>query len=200
MITHSMGLSLGPSSSVESGVAIREIATGKLIYLDKLFSMNDVSLFFENYPSIKNTVICVSLPWDNTMLEGKWRVLSKPYQLIHSRGDFPNQDNWMQRFSPRGSDLLMSLKEKGADVSRFEVYLSRQKLNLYSNYKERSSADCKFLQATLKYEYGFDEMPTNMMPVAQLEAIVGTLIAEEKLKGNTKPIFEFKGLDVINLV
>ena len=199
MITHSMGLSLGSSSSVESGVAVREIATGKLIYLDKLFSMNDVCLFFENYPSLKNTVICVSLPWDNTMLEGKWRVLSKPYQLIHSRGDFPNKDNWMQRFSPRGSDLLMSLKEKGANISRFEVYLSRQKLNLYSNYKERSSADCKFLQATLKYEYGFEEMPTNIMPVAQLEAIVGTLIAEEKLKGNTTPIFEFKGLDVINL-
>lgn len=200
MITHAVGLSLGPTSSVESGVAVREIATGKLIHVDKLFSMNDVSLFFENYPSVKNSVICVSLPWDNTMLEGKWRVLSKPYQLIHSRGDFPNQDNWMQRFSPRGSDLLMSLKEKGADVSRYEVYLTRQRFNLYSNYKERSSADCKFLQSTLRYEYGFDEMPTNMMPVAQLEAIVGTLLACEKLNGNTKNIFEFKDLPVINLV
>ena len=200
MITHAVGLSLGPTSYVESGVAVREIATGKLIHVDKLFSMNDVSLFFENYPSVKNSVICVSLPWDNTMLEGKWRVLSKPYQLIHSRGDFPNQDNWMQRFSPRGSDLLMSLKEKGADVSRYEVYLTRQRFNLYSNYKERSSADCKFLQSTLRYEYGFDEMPTNMMPVAQLEAIVGTLLACEKLNGNTKNIFEFKGLPVINLV
>ena len=200
MITHAVGLSLGPTSSVESGVAVREIATGKLIHVDKLFSMNDVSLFFENYPSVKNSVICVSVPWDNTMLEGKWRVLSKPYQLIHSRGDFPNQDNWMQRFSPRGSDLLMSLKEKGADVSRYEVYLTRQRFNLYSNYKERSSADCKFLQSTLRYEYGFDEMPTIMMPVAQLEAIVGTLLACEKLNGNTKNIFEFKGLPVINLV
>ena len=84
MITHSVGLSLGPASSVESGVAVREIATGKLIYVDKLFSMNDVQLFFDNYTSLKNSVICVSLPWDNTMMEGKWRVLSKPYQLIHS--------------------------------------------------------------------------------------------------------------------
>lgn len=200
MITHAVGLSLGPTSSVESGVAVREIASNKLIYIDKLFSMNDVNLFFENYPSLKNSVICVSLPWDNTMLEGKWRVLSKPYQMIHTLGNFPNTDNWMQRFSTRGSDLLSSLKEQGCDVSRFEVYLTRQKLNLYSNFKERSSADCKFLQGTLKTEFGFDELPTNMMPVAQLEAIVGTILAEEKIKGNTKEIFKFKDLSVINLV
>lgn len=200
MITHSVGLALGPSSSVESGVAVREIATGKLIHLDKLFSMNDISLFFENYPSLKNSVICVSLPWDNTMLEGKWRVLSKPYQMIHSHGHFPNTDNWMQRFSMRGSDLLLNLKEQGADISRYEIYLTRQKLNLYSNYKERSSADCKFLQSSLKLEYGFDELPSNMMPAAQLEAILGTILAEEKLKNNTKNIFEFKGLNVINLI
>ena len=178
MMQYSVGLSLGPSSSVESGVAVMELATGKLIYVDKLFSMSDVQLFFDNYTSIKDSVFCVSLPWDNTMMEGKWRVLSKPYQLIHSKEDeFLNKDNWMQRFSPRGSDLLLGLKNNGVDVSRYEVYLTRQKLNLYSNFKERSSADCKFLQSALKYEYGFDEMPVNMMPVAQLEAIVGAILS-----------------------
>ena len=49
MITHLVGLSLGPSSSIESGVAVYELATKKLIYLDKLFSMQDVQLFFDNY-------------------------------------------------------------------------------------------------------------------------------------------------------
>lgn len=200
MITHAVGISLGANSSVESGVAVRELASGNLIYVDKLFSMNDVSLFFENYPSLKNSVICVSLAWDITMLEGKWRVLSKPYQLIHSNDRFINADNWMQRFSTRGSDLFNKLKDEGIDISRFEVYLTRQKLNLYSNFKERSSADCKFLQSTLKNEYGFGELPSNMMPVAQLEAIVGTILAEEKIKNNTKNIFEFKNLDVINLI
>lgn len=200
MITHSVGISLGPSSSVESGVAVREIASGKLIYLDKLFSMNDVQLFFDNYVSLKNSVICVSLPWDNTMLEGKWRVQSKQYQLIHSDEDkFLNRDNWMQRFSTRGSDLLLNLFQQGCDISRYEVYLTRQKFNLYSNYKERSSADCKFLQSALKFEYGFNEMPVNMMPVAQLEAIIGAMLGEEKLKQNTEKIFEFRELDVINI-
>ena len=199
MITHAVGLSLGPTSSVESGVAVRELASGKLIYVDKLFSMNDVNLFFDNYPSLNNSTICISLPWDNTMLEGKWRVLSKPYQLIHTLGNFPNSDNWMQRFSTRGCDLFSRLQESGCDISRFEVYLTRQRLNLYSNYKERSSADCKFLQNTLRTEFGFEDLPSNMMPVAQLEAIVGTVLAEKKLNCETKKIFEFKGLDVINL-
>lgn len=199
MITHSVGLSLGATSSIESGIAVREISSGKLIYVDKLFSMNDVCLFFENYPSLKNSVICVSLPWDNTMLEGKWRVQSKSYQMIHTLGNFPNKDNWMQRFSTRGCELFSKLKEQGTDISRFEVYLTRQKLNLYSNLKERSSADCKFLQFALKNEFGFEDLPTNMMPVAQLEAIIGTILAEEKLKNNTKELFEFKNLSVINM-
>ncbi len=200
MIQFAVGLSLGATSSIESGVAVREISTGKLIYVDKLFSMNDVQFFFENYSSLKDSVFCISLPWDNTMLEGKWRVLSKPYQLIHSKKDeFPNKDNWMQRFSTRGCEFFLQLKDKQIDISRFEVYLTRQKFNLYSNFKERSSADCKFLQSALKYEYGFDSLPANMMPVAQLEAIVGCLLCEEKLKNNTRTIFEFKGLDVINL-
>lgn len=200
MIQYSVGMSLGPSSSVESGVAVREIATGKLIYVDKLFSMSDVQLFFDNYSSIKSSIFCISLPWDNTMMEGKWRVLSKPYQLIHENEDrFLNRDNWMQRFAPRGSELFMKLKEEGADIFRFEVYLTRQKFNLYSNFKERSSADCKFLQSALKYEHNFDTLPANMMPVAQLEAIVGCLLGEEKLKNNTGKIFEFRGLDVINI-
>lgn len=199
MITHLVGLSLGPTSSIESGIAVREVASGNLIHIDKLFSMHDINLFFDNYPSLKNSIICVSLPWDNTMLEGKWRVLSKPYQMIHTLGKFPNTDNWMQRFSTRGSELFLNLQEQGANICRFEVYLTRQKLNLYSNFKERSSADCKFLQNALKMEFGFDELPNNMMPVAQLEAIIGTVLAEQKLNQKTKTIFDFKGLDVINL-
>ncbi len=199
MITHAVGLSLGPSSSVESGVAVMEIATRKLIYIDKLFSMSDVQLFFDNYNNLKNSSICISLPWDNTMLEGKWRVLSKQYQLIHNDEDlFLNRDNWMQRFSTRGCELFSNLVSEGADISRFEVYLARQKLNLYSNYKERSSADCKFLQFILRTEYGFDELLSNMMPMGELEAIVGAILAEQKLQQRTEKIFEFKGLDVIN--
>jgi hypothetical protein len=71
---------------------------------------------------------------------------------------------------------------------------------LYSNFKERSSADCKFLQAALRNEFGFAELPLNMMPVAQLEAIVGTLLAEEFVKNNTNEIFKFRNVSVINRI
>lgn len=199
MITHIVGISLGATSAIESGVAIKEICSDKLIYVDKLFSMNDVTLFFENYPSLKNSIICISLPWDNTMLEGKWRVHSKSYQLINTLGNFPNTDNWTQRFSTRGCELFKNLKDDGYNINRFETYLTRQKLNLYSNYKERSSADCKFLQGMLKNEYGYEELPNNMMPVAQLEAITGIILGEKLLENKTKPIFSFKEIDVINI-
>ena len=53
---------------------------------------------------------------------------------------------------------------------------------------------------TLKFEYGFNELPPNMLPVGELEAIVGTLLAEKKLKNETQKIFEFKGLNVINAI
>ena len=199
MITHAVGISLGASSSIESGIAVMEIVSRKLVYIDKMFSMSDIQLFFDNYVSLKNSSICISLPWDNTMLEGKWRVLSKQYQLIHNDENmFLNRDNWMQRFSNRGSELFSALFLNGVDITRFEVYLARQKLNLYSNYKERSSADCKFLQSALKNEYDFYELPSNMMPVGQLEAIVGVLLAERKQQNKIEKIFEFNGLDVIN--
>ena len=37
MITHAVGLSLGAASSIESGVAVREISSGKLIYVASFF-------------------------------------------------------------------------------------------------------------------------------------------------------------------
>lgn len=194
-----IGLSLGPTSTIESGVVVMQ-DDGQLTYVDKLFSMNDVVYFFEQFPSLKDSIVVVSLPWDNTMLNGKWRVLSKPYQRIHDNDGFRNADNWMDRYSSRGSDFLLKLVAQGIDIKRFEIYLTRQKLNLYSNYKERSPADCKFLQSMLKIEYGFNDLPNNMMPAAQLEAITGALLAREYDKGNTKKIFEFKGIEAINIL
>ncbi len=199
MSEYYVGLSLGAASSIESGIAVMQ-DNGRLCHVDKLFSINDVMFFFDNFSSLKHSCILVSLPWDNAMLNGKWRVLSKPYQKIHENELFLNKDNWMQRFSPRGSDYFYKLFESGIDVKRFEIYLTRQKLNLYSNYKERSPADCKFFQSALKVNYGFSNMPGNMIPAAQLEAITGALLAREYKKGNTKRMFKFNGLEVINLV
>lgn len=194
-----IGLMLASGANTESGIAILD-RNNEIILLDKLFSMNDVQHFFENFSSLKNSQICISLPWDNTMLNGKWRVLSKQYQLVSSNENFQNVDNWTQRFSNRGSEYFNSLIEQGASVSRFELYLTRQALKLDSCFKERSPADCKALQNALKVKYGFSSLLSNMMPMAHLEALVGAILAKrisENKQLEEKPLFEFNGLPVI---
>ena len=97
-----IGLSLSSGSSMDSGVAVME-ENGDFILVDKLYKMNDIIFFFENFSSLKDSEICASLAWDKTMLNGKWRILSKPYQLVSTNPLFPNQDNWTQRYATRGN-------------------------------------------------------------------------------------------------
>lgn len=201
MIEYYVGLSLAPSATIETGIAVLD-QNNTMILVDKFFTMKDVQHFFDNYSSLKNSKICISLPWDNTLMTGKWRILSKPYQLINTtnKQKFINVDNWTQRFSTRGCDYFSSLVEdKGADISRYDLYLSKLKLNLYSNYKQRSPADCKFLQNILRTEFGFSDIPNNMMPAGALEAMIGALVAREKTRNNSEVLYKFKGLDVENV-
>ena len=195
-----VGLSLAASSSVDTGVAIID-DFNNLIYIDKLYTMNDIMYFFDNYTSLKYSKICISLVWDKTMLNGKWRILGKQYQLVATNPLMPNRDGWTQRYSTRGCEYFKSLVEKGIDINRFEIYLTRQSMNLNSCYKERSPADCKYLQQMLRIEYGLD-LPSNMMPMSQLEAILGAILARENTKKpeNIKRISLFKGFDVIDFV
>ena len=201
MIEYYVGLSLAPSATIETGIAVID-QNNTMILVDKFFTMKDVQHFFDNYSSLKSSKICISLPWDNTLMTGKWRILSKPYQLINTtnKQKFINVDNWTQRFSTRGCDYFSSLVEdKGADISRYDLYLSKLKLNLYSNYKQRSPADCKFLQNILRTEFGFSDIPNNMMPAGALEAMIGALVAREKARNNFEVLYKFKGLDVENV-
>lgn len=195
-----IGLSMAASSGMDSGVAVLD-SDNNLIFVDKLYTMNDIMFFFDNFQSLKYSKICASLVWDRTMLNGKWRILGKPYQLVASNPLMPNRESWTQRFSTRGCEYFRTLTEKGIEVNRFELYLTRQSLRLNSCYKERSPADCKFLQQTLRYEWGLD-LPVNMMPMSQLEAIVGALLAKENDNhpDNIKVVANFKGFNVIDVV
>lgn len=198
MAEYYIGMSLSPASTIETGVVVLD-EFNKLILVDKLFSMSDVQFFFDNFSSLKQSKVCISLPWDNTLMTGKWRILSKPYQLVTTHKGFLNLEDWLDRYSYRGCDCINKMISNGIDVKRFDLYLSRLKLNLYSNFKQRSPADCKFLQNILKNEFGFEDIPTNMMPAGALEAIVGALVAREYSKNNTETVAEFAGVDVINV-
>lgn len=192
---------LASSANSESGVAIID-RNNEIITLDKLSSMQDIQLYFENFPSLKNSRVCVSLPSDNSMLNGKWRIFSKLYQLVNTNSKIPNNNNWTQRYSNRGSDFFGKLYGNGINLTRFELYLTRQSLNLNSCFKERSPADCKALQSALRLKYGFSNLPTNMMPMVQLEALTGAILAKKLEDENNNPdiktpIFEFNGIPVI---
>lgn len=197
MYHYFIGLMLSSGMNTESGVAVLD-SYNQIILLDKLFTMQDIQYFFDNFSSLKNSYICISLPWENSMLNGKWRVLSKLYQTLSLGNNFPNSNNWTQRYSNRGSEYFNSLIQQGVNIKRFELYLTRQALKLNSCFKERSPADCKSLQNALRLKFGFNSLPTNMMPMAYLEALVGAVLAK-KISEETmeKPLFEFHGIPVL---
>ena len=115
-----IGLSLSSGSSLDSGVAVLD-EDNNIILVDKLYKMNDIIFFFENYSNLKYSKMCVSLPWDRTMLDGKWRILSKPYQMVATNPHMPNRENWTQRYATRGSEFFKELSEKGIEINRFEL-------------------------------------------------------------------------------
>ena len=100
-----VGLSISSGAGVESGLAVID-KNNEIILVDKLFSIQDIQHFFDNFSSLKDSQICVSLPWENAMINGKWRILSKPYQLVMSSDKLQNIDNWTQRYCNRGSEYL----------------------------------------------------------------------------------------------
>jgi len=194
-----IGLSLTAGSTLDTGLAILD-EDYNLIMVDKFYKMTDIIFFFENFSSLKQSKICVSLPWDRTLLNGRWRILSKPYQLVATNEHMKNIDNWTQRYSTRGCEFFNSLIEQGIEVNRFELYITRQSMHLNSCYRERTPAVCKFLQQVLTNEWGMN-LPINMMPMSQLEAIVGAILAMENTKNpdNIKELFTHKGQRVIDV-
>jgi len=74
------------------------------------------------------------------------------------------------------------------------------KLRLNGMFKSRSHCDCKFLQNILKTEYKMTELPSNMLPASQLEAILGAIMAHKISEENkAKILYNYKGLDVLSL-
>lgn len=199
MKNYFIGITLAQTSSVDSGIVVTD-RHNQIIYMDKLYTMNDVKFFIENFSSLNDSHICISIPYDNTLINGKWRLTAKFYHPINSNKYMLNRDNWTQRLSTRGCDFFKELSENGISINRFDIYMTRLALGLISHLKERSPADCKFLQNCLKMDYGFSNLPVNMVPMAQLEAILGAVLAR-RIDDNisSKPIFTYHDLDVIQV-
>ena len=197
-----VGLSMGSNSANETGVAVLD-KNFKIISLDKLHSMSDISHYFEIFTGKKDSIICASIPENPTMLNGKWKLISREYQFMRSNEHLMNIDKWADRFSTRGCECFNKLKEEGVEIYRYDLYDLKTFLGLNSLYKDRTPADCKHLQSFLKYQFNLDDLPSNLLPVSQLEAVLGAYMAYTVNEGirdiDYKKKFDFKGIDVIGL-
>jgi hypothetical protein len=195
-----VGISLASAATTESGVAILD-SNLDVITLDKLFTMEDIKFFFENFISKQNAVFNITIPENPTMLNAKWKLYSRQYQLVQSNRLINKESDWIQRYSYRGCDYFKELKDKGIDVFRFDIHDLKSAFGLAGMYRDRTPVDCKAFQSALKFKFGIKNLPINMLPVAQLEAILGAYFSyavNKKLKEyNVR--YAYKGIDVIGL-
>lgn len=197
-----VGISLGSNSTNETGVAVIDKDLN-IITLDKLFSMEDVRFFFKRFVGKQNAVINVALPENPQMLNAKWKLISREYQLVQSNKLINQDSDWIQRYSHRGCDVFSELKVNNIDVYRYDIRDLKLAFGLSGIYKDRSPVDCKALQSALKHKFGFKELPANMLPVSQLEAILGAylgvIMATNTTEYNCKVKAQYKDIDVIGI-
>ncbi len=195
-----IGLSLASNSSHTSAVCVIN-RNKEIVLLDKLYFTDDIKMFFEKTPYMKNSVLMVGLVPDETLLDGKWRIHSKNYKMLD--GMFKvNRNNWTNRLNDRLKDLFLEINNTKCPVFRCNTTLLRQSYGLYPNYVEKTSLDCKNLQAGLKIKYGFSTLPENILPASGLEALLYALFAYDIEFKNVsyKEIANFCGLKVLNRV
>lgn len=197
-----IGISLGGLSTTESAAAVLD-KNLKVILLDKLFSMSDVKYFLDNFAGKQNAIILVSVPENEVMISSKWKYISRTYYPVNLNRKMMNRDNWTNRFATRGSEYFKDLSEEGYDIYRFDVDNMKKALSNGYAFKERTPIDCKALQDTLRLKYGMRELPVNMLPVAQLEAILGAFLGKEMAfpsnDFNPQKIGDYEDLPVIGI-
>ena len=191
-----IGLSLSNSSGHDSSICVLD-RNSNIVLLDKFYFAQDIEYFFKTSPYVSSCAICASVPYDNKLLEGKWRIHSKNYKALGDNFKV-NKNDWTNRISKRCCELFKSLKEKNISIIRADVNQLRQSYGLCSHYLARTSIDCKNLQTSLKLKYGFSEMPDNMLPASALEAVLCAMFSMEYVNGvETSEMFSIDDISVL---
>ena len=197
-----IGISLSGVSTMESAVAVLDNNL-RIVMLDKLFSMTDVKHFLNNFAGIKNATVLVSIPENEVMISSKWKYNSRTYDIVNMEEKIKNTDEWTNRFSTRGSDFFKELNKNGIDIYRFDIDNLKKAFNNGYAYRERTPLDCKALQDSLRIEFNMRELPVNMLPVAQLEALMGAYFAHAITTDNEKfapkNIGEYQDLPILGV-
>lgn len=171
-----VGISLGESGSAETGIAVldREL---NLLRVDKAYNLSELKLNLAHIAPFESTVACIALPRNMMMLNGKWRIESK-YTQSFKLGKFDSSKYiWTQRFSDRGSELCKSFMEEGMEVFRYNCSYTQTALQITPPYRSRTPAACKYLQMILENKLNITGMPTNLIPLPAMNAIIGAYTA-----------------------
>ncbi len=191
-----IGLSLSNSSNYDSSICVMD-RNSKIILIDKFYFASDIDYFFKNSPYVTNSIVCSTIPYDNKLLDGKWRIHSKNYQILSDKFKV-NRNNWTNRILIRCQETFNYLVDRNIKVVRADINQLRQAYGLFAHYQLRTSADCKNLQIMLKMKFGFNQIMENMLPASSLEAIIASMFALDLANGaETSKAFEIEGIDVL---
>ena len=195
-----IGLSMASNSAHSSSVCVID-KNKEIVLIDKLYFTDDIKLFFDQSPYVRNSILMVGLTTDESLLDGKWRIHSKNYKMLDGRFNV-NKNNWTKRLDERLKDFFFELNNTKCKVYRCNSSLIRQKYGLRADYLLNTSLDCKNFQLGLKIKYGFNNLPDNLLPITSLEAILFALFAHDigKNKIKTQEILNFNGIKVLNRV
>lgn len=167
-----VGISLGFTTMMETGIAIinRNL---DLQRIDKIFNINELQDYLKMVAPAESLVICVDLPKTTHIINDKWRQEAKNVNALKLGRLDCSKYEWTERFSNRGSELCNALKLLNIDVYRYNCYFTKNILNLNSPYKSRSPAACKHLQLSIKNNLKISGIPSNLIALSGLDALVG---------------------------
>ena len=196
-----IGISFSSIPSTESAVAVID-ENLNVISMDKMFSLHDIIDFLNTLSGIKNSIIAVSMSKNEVMISSKWKYVSRVYHPVNLNSRIKNIDGWADRFSKKGVDIFKELKSSGYDIFRFDIHNAKMAFGCNEAFLERSPAECKALQYGLREKLNMKTLPTNMLPVSELESILGAYLVYCYSMENQKckKLFEFHGLEVIGFL
>jgi hypothetical protein len=177
-----IGLSISHAATEETGIAVLDNDLN-LLRLDKIYRLNDIKFFLENFCGKNGAVIAADIPLNQMFLIGKWRQEAKHYKSMTIGTSYKSDQQWSKRQSTRGSELCTQLHEEGYKVIRYNFLYSKQVMGLVTPLQENTPMACKYLQDMLKEKLAIKNIPTNMMPLSSLKAVVGAYIAWETQNG-----------------
>lgn len=166
-----IGIALGSNSTTETGIVIID-RNLELLRVDKLYTNPEVHSFLNNFNGLSDSLVMLALAPFTPLLNSKWRI-NERYIHAFSLHESAEDMKWANRYSERGKEIYDTLVELGIETYRFNAQLAKQSLHLEPPFKERSQPGCKYLQTMIKEYLNIRNLPSNLIPIASLEAIIG---------------------------